>query len=437
MRYRKRIKIAKGISLNLSGSGASVTLGAKGASVNIGKKGAYLNTSIPGLGLYSRQKIGNSSTTRRNNYSNTAISNNSFSEVNVKVSLDEKGKPLLQVFSSSGVEIFDEKIIRKVKRDYRYKESIEKLSNEKRIEIESNNKNFIEIYKLTPALIKKEDVEKKLQRLKPQTYKKKSFNEPIPLKEEIIDKLETESKKIKSFFFWKNRKLREDYITQNIESRFISEMLEWESKKSTFEKNQLLIEEQKNKEFEEEYLFQKSSYEAFLFGDDDFINSEIERIVSEIVLPVNFSMDYDYESNNLFIDLDLPEIEDMPKEKVNILSSGNISIKEKIQKELRYEYATCVLGIAFYFSALFYNITANIHKILISGYTQRLSRKTGNIEDDYVYSIYFERETFEKINIKNICPIEAVENFEHIMNISSTYELKAIKPFEKSATHNV
>lgn len=105
----------------------------------------------------------------------------------------------------------------------------------------------------------------------------------------------------------------------------------------------------------------------------------------------------------------------MPKEKVNILSSGNISIKEKTQKELRYEYATCVLGIAFYFSALFYSITANIHKILISGYTQRLNKKIGNIEDDYVYSIYFERDTFEKINIKNIYPIEAVENFEHIM----------------------
>ena len=56
-RYRKYIKIAPGVKLNISKSGVSTTIGGKGASVNIGKNGAYLNTSIPGTGLYNRQKI--------------------------------------------------------------------------------------------------------------------------------------------------------------------------------------------------------------------------------------------------------------------------------------------------------------------------------------------------------------------------------------------
>lgn len=57
-KFRKRIKIAPGVSVNLSKSGVSTTIGGKGASVNIGKKGTYLNTSIPGTGLYNRQKLG-------------------------------------------------------------------------------------------------------------------------------------------------------------------------------------------------------------------------------------------------------------------------------------------------------------------------------------------------------------------------------------------
>jgi ATPases of the AAA+ class len=56
-RFRKYITIFPGVRLNISKSGISFTFGAKGASVNVGKDGAYLNTSIPGTGLYNRQKI--------------------------------------------------------------------------------------------------------------------------------------------------------------------------------------------------------------------------------------------------------------------------------------------------------------------------------------------------------------------------------------------
>ena len=56
-RFRKYIKIAPGVKLNISKSGVSTTLGGKGASINVGKNGAYLNTSIPGTGLYNRQRI--------------------------------------------------------------------------------------------------------------------------------------------------------------------------------------------------------------------------------------------------------------------------------------------------------------------------------------------------------------------------------------------
>ncbi len=55
--FRKRIKIAPGINVNVSKSGTSVTVGGKGASVNIGKKGVYGNVGLPGTGIYAREKI--------------------------------------------------------------------------------------------------------------------------------------------------------------------------------------------------------------------------------------------------------------------------------------------------------------------------------------------------------------------------------------------
>lgn len=58
--YRKRVKIAPGVTINISKSGVSTTIGPKGANVNIGSRGTYINTGIPGTGLYNRQKIGGS-----------------------------------------------------------------------------------------------------------------------------------------------------------------------------------------------------------------------------------------------------------------------------------------------------------------------------------------------------------------------------------------
>lgn len=55
--YRRRIKIIPGVQLNLSKGGISTSVGVKGASMTFGKSGTFVNTSIPGLGIYNRQKL--------------------------------------------------------------------------------------------------------------------------------------------------------------------------------------------------------------------------------------------------------------------------------------------------------------------------------------------------------------------------------------------
>ncbi len=50
-RFRKRIKIAPGISLNLSKSGVSTSLGGKGLTVNVGRGKTRTTAGIPGTGI--------------------------------------------------------------------------------------------------------------------------------------------------------------------------------------------------------------------------------------------------------------------------------------------------------------------------------------------------------------------------------------------------
>lgn len=50
-RFQKRVKIAPGVTLNVSKSGPSVSFGTRGARFSIGRKGARETVGIPGTGI--------------------------------------------------------------------------------------------------------------------------------------------------------------------------------------------------------------------------------------------------------------------------------------------------------------------------------------------------------------------------------------------------
>jgi hypothetical protein len=58
LRFRKRFKIAPGLSVNLSKSGTSLSVGKPGATLNLGKHGARVTTGVPGTGLSYSQQLG-------------------------------------------------------------------------------------------------------------------------------------------------------------------------------------------------------------------------------------------------------------------------------------------------------------------------------------------------------------------------------------------
>lgn len=53
-RFRRRIRIARGLSLNISKSGISTSVGGRGATLNISKRGTRTTLGLPGTGLSYR-----------------------------------------------------------------------------------------------------------------------------------------------------------------------------------------------------------------------------------------------------------------------------------------------------------------------------------------------------------------------------------------------
>lgn len=58
IRLFRRVRIAPGLSLNLSKSGPSLSLGVKGAHVTLGPKGIRKTVGLPGTGVFYTSQAG-------------------------------------------------------------------------------------------------------------------------------------------------------------------------------------------------------------------------------------------------------------------------------------------------------------------------------------------------------------------------------------------
>ena len=171
-----------------------------------------------------------------------------------------------------------------------------------------------------------------------------------------------------------------------------------------------------------------SEQELALPPSDEAVEAAIGDWLSQLSLPIDFNVSYEYEGGVLLADMDLPEIEHLPTVKARQLVSGQIKEAAKSQKELKAEYARCVFGLGMFCASYFFCVTPHMERILLSAYTQRRNSK-GDVEDNYIYSVIFEREAFEKPGYQQTDPEAFLCRFKNRMNKLADGTLKKIEPF--------
>lgn len=72
-RFNKRIKICKGVSLNVGKKGMSVSVGVKGAKVTVGKNGVRKTVGVPGTGISYTDYKKHGGNNRVNNVNRTEV----------------------------------------------------------------------------------------------------------------------------------------------------------------------------------------------------------------------------------------------------------------------------------------------------------------------------------------------------------------------------
>lgn len=57
LRFRRTLKIAPGVRINLTGKGISARVGPRGLGATVGTSGTTLSAGIPGSGLHASKKL--------------------------------------------------------------------------------------------------------------------------------------------------------------------------------------------------------------------------------------------------------------------------------------------------------------------------------------------------------------------------------------------
>lgn len=179
------------------------------------------------------------------------------------------------------------------------------------------------------------------------------------------------------------------------------------------------------------YRQSKKVAKAGAIEEADAVEEKLDAWLQELELPMSFDVEYEYnpENGSVLLDLDLPEIEDIPEDKVIELASGAIRAKDKTQKEIKEEYRTCVFGLAVFFASHVFDLSEGTRNVLVSGYTQRRDKRTGELEDCYVLSVVFEREAFETSKCTREDPFDFCDQFRSRLNMLASGELKEIVPY--------
>lgn len=144
IRFRKRIRLAPGLHLNLSSSGLSLSAGPRGASMTFGgRRGTYMNAGIPGTGLYMRERVG-AATSRASSRASSGSSDTV--KMSITISVEDDGTV---VFKDADGNLLDERLVKQAKQQA--KDAIQGLIQTACDEINGHLEALERIHHATPA----------------------------------------------------------------------------------------------------------------------------------------------------------------------------------------------------------------------------------------------------------------------------------------------
>lgn len=406
MRFRRRITLAPGVRLNVSGSGLSLSVGPRGASMTFGPRGTFLNTGIPGTGLYSRQKIGGSSRSyRRDPEPADQIVN-----VKAALSLEEDGSWTVRDTEGNLLEPALRHALVTQNKTLLI-DSLEQLCEQ----ANSKTDGISQLHWAVP------------DPTKPPTFDRQPFPEPPPTKPQpptlraysLLDRL------------FRSRREAVDSVNAAFRHGYEEALKTWKQEVAR------LAEAKVRHDHEQDRLHRL--YTAGVLAEAEAIEEVLALRLQALTWPRETLVDFEVsdEGRTIGIDVDLPEIEDMP-DKHFVVKKRDAEVEQSTLSATRVRqlYMAHVHSIGLRIVGEVFHGLPRTQCVVISAFSQRVDRGTGHVQDEYLYSARIQRDDWTYMNWGDpgaIDPVEAFSRFLLRRKMSKTGVFKPIEPFSPSA----
>lgn len=391
IRFRKSIKLAPGIRMNFSGSGASWTFGPRGASIGIGKRGAFLNSGIPGTGLYSRQRLTSGGSSPNLPAAGTKT-------IAITVSISDDG--VLTFKDGQGNPIPEEQIEAAKKQQG---DKIKALIQSKCDELNDQVDALGRLHEDTSPPYAHE--------FEAPTFSDPMPYQPIPKTPGFLCKL------------FKSCVAKVEEENRRAIQRFQADLDDWKQRKAAFD---------------QQVAADRDFINRVNAGDLAAVERYFEAVLQDIAWPQETLVAFDVRPDKtIAVDVDLPEIEAMPTKTATVPQRGyRLSVKDMGPTQVQKLYMRHVHGIGFRIAGEAFAASPGIEQVIISAYSQRPNKATGQIGDEYLYSARISRQDWKKINFANLAQLDVVEalaQFDLRRDMTKTGVFKPIEPFEVGA----
>jgi hypothetical protein len=439
-RFRNTIRLAPGIRLNLGKRGISLSAGVRGASVTLGKNGLWGNVGAPGTGLSYRTRLSESPSHQRRaqreqqRQSNHAASQSAPALTEFKATLDATGQVTLLNQDGQPLNASQRRMV--------WSDYAERMTTWLESEMDTINGDMellLEIHQdIVPPGSAIPD------------YEPEVFDQPAPIKPEHERRPPRPVKPELEVSFW-------DRLIPGRQQRLIQaqeqDLQNWESELEAWKHQCLQIDktyEQRLQQYERQVAEWNRAWEAHQHEQTQLAQVFTERLTTDEGLVVEIltaelndldwpretlvDFDIDLASQSVYLDVDLPEVEDIPARSAEFgARNRRLLIKDKSDRQRREEYARHIHGIVLRLAGVVLGLLPGIGRVVVSGYSQRLDSATGHINDDYLLSVAIDKARFAELNFEQpeqVDPIAALERFNLRREMTKTGIFRPVVPID-------
>ncbi|WP_295543365.1 DUF4236 domain-containing protein [uncultured Thiohalocapsa sp.] len=441
-RFQRTLRIAPGIRINLSKGGASLSLGPRGASVTIGRRGTHANVGLPGTGLSYRRRIdtpaerGRAERHRgreRREHARAAARRRTDALAEVSLALGDRGE-LLATDAQGKPLSGDHRRLLWAQQG----EAIGAWLNERMDAINGDVELLANIHLDTPAPTgEPEHLRVAFAEPEPEpppTPPMAPAPEP-PARPEpgLLTRLfglgrsahaqrvaaaDAEHRRRHQAWLAQKRARAEEH--RRAVARWKRAHADWRRRKVAHD----AAEAEHARRFPERLRTDPELMETLLAAALDDLDWPRETLVSFDIQP---------HAATVWLDVDLPEIADLPQREARLAKRRRrLLIQPKPKTRLRQEYAAHVHGVVLRCAGTVFATLPGIGRVVVSGYSQRPDAATGAINDDYLLSVDFDRDGFGRIDftaLERVDPVAAVAAFPHRRRLLKRDGFRAIEPF--------